>query len=478
MRRLVIAIVLIGVAWLAPHARHRWIQAILTYDAQPSEAVVLPPARGGSLPPSPHVRVILIDGLAASAAQELPNWRAVCNRGAQLVVDVGFPTVSLPVEAEYWSGLTQQQSGIVFRSDTPLEPPLVGIPSQVAGSWAVAEDHGWIVGSLGFARTDADHGDVDAWHREWIQHARDAVASDARLAFVHILRVDTAGHKAGRDSALYTVAAGSADALLGELLARGPDDARWFILSDHGHMPEGGHGGEERDLRQVEGCIAGPDVPHVRGGPVHAVDISRAIADAVGVKLSPEARGRPFYAALRAPLISDQAVPPTPLGRGAGAIFILLAGAALSYLVSRTWWLGPWWFGLGVIGFIVVHGEPSLSTAAMWAPTGRAMYVTWIPALVLLAVTAYLGSKQAPVRAAGSLLLLPIGAVAAAMTASRAWPLVFGLEFAPVVPHVTAWLSPLILITAQGCGVVGLALLARSVRSVFDRPSRPDSSRT
>lgn len=475
---MIIAIALLAVAWLAPHARHRWIQAILTYDAQPAEAVVLPPSHGDALPPAKHVRVILIDGLSASTAEELPNWRALCGRGAQLVIDVGFPTVSLPVEAEYWSGLTQQQSGIVFRSDTPLVPPLDGIPSHVPGSWAVAEDHGWIVRSLGFARVDADREDVDAWHREWWRHAREAVQGDAPLVFVHILRVDTAGHKAGRESALYQVAAGSADALLGTLVALGPDDARWFVLSDHGHMAQGGHGGEERELRQVEGCIAGPDVPHVRGGPIHAVDVSRAIADALGVKLSAEARGRTFAAAIRSPLISDQAVPPMPLGRGAGAIFILFIGAALSYVFSRTWWLGPWWFGLGIICFIVVHGEPTLSTWLVWAPTGRAMYVTWIPALLLLLVTAILGMKELPVRAVVSLLALPVGAVAAAMTATRSWPLLVGHHVAPVVPHVTAWMSPLILITAQGCAVVALGLLARSAQRAFGRPSRPDSSRT
>ena len=481
-RALVIVIALLVIAWLAPFARRRWIHAVLSFDAIPTAPVELPKLHGVQLPPTPKIRVILIDGLAASVATVLPNWRAVCSRGAQLVVDVGFPTVSLPVEAELWSGLTQQQSGIVFRSDMPLIPALRGIPASVADSRAVAEDHGWIVRSLGFAHTepiaDPDHVALDNhledWHREWIAHARAAVTSDAQLVFVHVLRVDTAGHRAGRESPLYRVAAGTADSILGELVAAEPD-ARWFILSDHGHLAGGGHGGEELELRQVEGCIAGPGVPHIHGGPVHIVDIARSLADSLGVTLAPEAKGRVFTAALGSPLHPDQALPAVPLQRAALAIVIVVIGLALS-LAVRKWWLAPWWFVVGVISFVVVRGEPTLSTSMVWAPTGQAMYVTWLPSLVLAILATWLGLRTvATSRVVLAQLALPCAAVAAAITASGAWPLVFGHDIAPVTPHVTAWLSPLVLIAAHGCAAVALAVLARFVRWAFDPRSRPET---
>ena len=486
VRALVLAAALGAFAWLVPHVRHRWIQALITYDAVPSEPVVLPPATGAGLPPAERVRVILIDGLAREVAHDLPNWQAVCDRGARLVVDVGFPTVSLPVEVELWSGLTQQQTGIVFRSDQPLGPPLAGTPSQIAGSRAVAEDHGWIVRSLGFAQTepaaDPDHvakdGDAVAWRGQWVAHARAAVTSDARLAFVHVLRVDTAGHRTGRDSPGYAVAAGSADAILGELVAAAPD-ARWFVVTDHAHLPGGGHGGEERELRQVEGCIAGPGVPRVHGGPVHVVDVARALAESTGATLDRNARGRPLGAALAAPLGRDQSVPVLPLGRGALALVMLVVGLALGYMPARRWWLAPWWFGLGVAVFVAVHGEPTLSMPMVWAPAGRAMYVTWLPALALAAVTTWFGvGRVPPWRVVVAQLGLPLAAVAAAITASGAWPLLAGAHVAPVVPHFTAWLSPLALIAAHGAAAVALAVLGRSVRSAFGRPSRPETPRS
>jgi len=485
VRALVLAAVLGGIAWLAPHVRHRWIQAVITYDATPTEPVVLGPANGAGLVPAEHVRVILIDGLAAAQATRLPSWRAVCDRGTRLIVDVGFPTVSLPVEVALWSGLTQQQTGIVFRSDVPLDPPLRGIPAQVPGSHAVAEDHGWIVRSLGFAQVEPaaepDHPakdrDLDTWRGQWFVHARDAVASDAKLAFVHILRVDTAGHRAGADSPAYAVAAGSADAILGALVAEMPD-ARWFVLSDHAHLPGGGHGGEERELREVEGCIAGPGIARTHGGPVHVVDVARALADSLGVKLGPDARGRPLAAAMAAKLRPDQSVPVLPLGRGAAAVAILVVGLALAYM-PRRWWLAPWWYVVGVAGFIAVHGEPTLSMPEIWAPAGRAMYVTWLPALALAAVTTWFGTGRVPIwRIVVAQLGLPIAAVAAAITASGAWPLLAGAHVAPVVPHFTAWLSPLSLIAAHGCAVFALAVLGKSALLAFGRPSPAETPRS
>ena len=476
-------IALLVITWFAPRARHRWIHAITTYDATPTEAVKLPTGKGSVLPAAEHVRVILVDGLSASVAAGLPNWRAVCARGAQLTVDVGFPTVSLPVEAELWTGLTQQQTGIVFRSDVPVIPPLRGIPSQIADSRAVAENHGWIVRSLGFTHTEpaADPDDFTrddpAWH-DWIAHAREAVTSETRLAFVHILRVDTAGHRTGRDSPLYRTEAGVADAILGQLVALEPD-ARWFVLSDHGHLATGGHGGEERELRQVEGCIAGPGVPHTRGGPVHVVDLARMIADSLGVPLDRDARGRVFGAAISAPLTGDLAVPAVPLQRGALAIVIVALAIALTYAMARTWYQPPWWWLVGLVSFIAVHGEPTLSKPIVWAPTGQAMYVTWLPSLVIAVVAVWFGVKTtATIRVVVAQLALPCAAVAAAITASGAWPLVFGEHVAPIATHVTAWLSPLVLIAAHGCAAVALAVLARFVQLAFGRRSPPASPST
>src|SRR5690606_4329646 len=120
-----------------------------------------------------------------------------------------------------------------------------------------------------------------AWreHDFAITAARE-VASDAPLVFVHVLRVDEAGHAAGAGSSAYREAAAWSDALLGTLHAADPG-ARWLLLSDHGHRERGGHGGAEPEIRIVRACVLGPGVvPDDRRAhaPVHLVDLHRELA--------------------------------------------------------------------------------------------------------------------------------------------------------------------------------------------------------
>jgi hypothetical protein len=387
-----------------------------------------------------------------------------------------------------WSGLTQQQTGIVNRYERPLDPPLRGIPSQVANSWAVAESHGWIVRSLGFANTEpaADPADPvrdaapDAWQAGWQARAAAAVASTAGLVFVHILRVDTAGHEHGGDSPEYRTAAGEADAILEKLveLDRG---ARWFLLSDHGHLggPHGGHGGEERDVRQVEGCIVGAGLAPRRGRLVHLVDISRAIADSTGAKLDRESPGRPLYAALAAPLAPDDALPAMTLGAGAAAILVFAAGLGLTIAAARVWWLAPWWFVLACLALVMVRGEPTLSTPFVYPPWGRDMWLVWLPLLPLAFAATLFGVRRTTIlRLVAAQLAVPIAAAAAAITACGAWSAVFGAEVAPVVPRFTAYTSPLLLMASHGAAAVALAALATIVRPVFGRRGRQEPPRS
>ena len=45
-------------------------------------------------------------------AERMPTLSRHCATGIDTAVDVGFPTVSLPVQHALWTGRTQQQSGV------------------------------------------------------------------------------------------------------------------------------------------------------------------------------------------------------------------------------------------------------------------------------------------------------------------------------------------------------------------------------
>ncbi len=482
---------LIAVGFALPHLRRAWIADVVTWDAVPSEPAQLPAGDGPGLTPSVHTRVLLIDGLAADVAAELPAWTKICARGIAVTVDVGFPTVSLPVEVALWSGLTQQQTGVVGHQGRPLAPPLDrrAIPAQVAGSHAIAENHGYIVRSLGFATAEpaaaADgvgDADLERWATQFESRATAAVASDSALVFVHILRVDNAGHRFGKDSESdqYRDAAMQADALLDTLVAAGGSDARWFLLSDHGHLSGGGHGGEERDIRQVAGCIVGPGLaPSAEHPLIHVVDVARAIADSVGAKLDAASRARPLSVALRAPLTGDDALPSQPVVPAALGLVVLVLGATAMAWASARWWLAAWWWLLGCASLVIVRGVPTLSMPMIYSPEGRTMWLAWSPMLAIACVATYVALGRTTLwRAVTAQLALPFAAAAAAITACSGWSAVFGADVAPVVPHYTAWVSPLVLMAAQGAAAVGLAVLGKSCRQAIGRRGRPESRRT
>jgi hypothetical protein len=483
--RVAIALVFGALAWVLPDVRRAFIRDVISIDGEPGPGPDLPAATGPGLARAAHVRVVLVDGAGRPTARTMASWNALCERGLDLVVDVGFPTVSLPVQIALWTGLTQEQTGILFHSGKPLARPRTdSIPAHVPGSIAVAESHAEIIGSIGFAMFEPPVGKLpEGWADVWMDRAVAAVAGDSRLAFVHILGVDGAGHKSGRDSEAWTAAAAKADRELARLVDAGGaahPSALWVVLADHDHLAGGGHGGEERALRQVRACVAGPDVERGTGGPIHLVDLSRAIADALGVALPAGAEGRPLTAALAHPLEGDDALPGIPLGAGALAFLVMIVGVGVTAWGMRgQLLLGPWWFPAAALLLVIVRGVPTLSTPMFYKPEGRDMYLAFAPAFVLLAAGAVIALRRAPLeRALAALLGLPVAALAALFTVTGAWPIVFGGDAAPIVPRWTGWTSPMILVIAQALAVAALALLASAALPWFGRGAPTETARS
>jgi predicted AlkP superfamily pyrophosphatase or phosphodiesterase len=97
------------------------------------------------------------------------------------------------------------------------------------------------------------------------------VTDGPRLSFVYLGAVDAAGHLAGAGG-VYRAAALVADRRVGTLLAAvrsRPSFARegWtvVVVTDHGHLDRGGHGGREAEVATAWVAAAGPGI--VPGGP-------------------------------------------------------------------------------------------------------------------------------------------------------------------------------------------------------------------
>jgi hypothetical protein len=399
------------------------------------------------------VRVILIDGLSRHDVADLAAVAARCASGLDLIVDVGFPTKSLPVQLTLWSGLTTQQRG--GRADNlAVTPPPSSVPLLVRGSHAVVEAHAHIAGSAGFARVEpdpaadgvareAEPGRVAAWRTGGFRAAAAAaVATDARLVLVHLLVVDEAAHRHGRGSAEYAAALVDADATAGSVLAAAPD-AQWLIVSDHGHVRGGGHGDAEDDVRRVRACWS-PAPPGVASGAeVHLIDVARWIADAVGAPRHPHAVGRTLAVAAARP--DPAATLPRPgITRLVAAAALVLGGLAGGLAAARRRWAAAWPLASAVV-VGVLHGLPTLSDRA---PALLLVLSGVIPAAA--AVVAEVRSGAAPAWRRVAALLGLAGASAAALGIVGA---------VSAIPYWTGLSAAGALVVAGGLVSVGAGLV-------------------
>jgi hypothetical protein len=409
------------------------------------DVVALPPAGAGvGLTRVARTRVLLVDGLSAAAADELPALTRSCGSGLRLTVDVGFPTVSLPVQHVLWTGLTQQQAGVQYRIPRLSAPPGPALPARVPDSVGIAESHADIVGSFGFS-TARPADDVDPWaEAEFVTAATAAVQSDAALVFVHVLRVDEAGHAHGGASPEYARAARWADDRIAEWIADPPPDVRWFVLSDHGHLPGGGHGDAEPAIRLVRACIVGnlpADFPP--DGSLLLVDLARALADSTGLAPDDLASGRPLAAALSEPALGSTLPRPSPARWLVAALAVGL-GLGIAFAAAPRRVLGlPWWPALGYAGVFVWHGLPSLSSPPVYPPWGLSLLLAAAPGFVALGVLARLGAREASLPRSAVAQLAPGLGIALATAVMCGLPQRwFGLSAGPpLVPWWTAHAS-------------------------------------
>lgn len=484
--RVLVAAALLAAAFAVFRGRQHFIARFFPRGTgnAPPPALIVPPGPHPGLSPARHLRVALLDGVGRAVADRLPTYQALCRRGLSLTVDVGFPSVSLPVQSELWTGLTQEQSGIEFVQGILSPPPAGSLPSREPSSAAVAESHAFIVHSFGFAAAlpslnlESDPVANAAWQGgDFTRVASEQVASDTRLVFVHMLAADTAGHHFGAASPEYAAAARADDDLLAQLLAadaeRHGDTSRWLVLADHGHRAGGGHGGAEESIRLVRACLAGAGVPAAPRGAsghlVHMVDLSRAVADSLGLMPLPRSAGRPLGAALAAPAQPGATLPhPRTVRWVVAAVVVALALALSWWAARRAWWL-PWWWVIAYLAVVAIEGAPSLSTPMIYPPLGRTMYLAAVPGLVVLAVVAGLAARRlGPARLIATQLLVPAAAALGALVLCWGRP--------PLMPLWTAHTSLFAVLLFSGLGVVALAVLASLVPFGSD-PAPPRGTR-
>jgi hypothetical protein len=431
------------------------------------------------------VRVILVDGLSERIARELPALTRICRAGLTLRVNVGFPSVSLPVQHALWTGAWQNRSGVMFQVKQMPRPVFESLPELVtrrgAGAVAVAESHREIVASFPFSSVRAPDGKQAMTERELQRVALEAARSDAALVMVHTLAVDEAGHDWGAADPRYRQAAARSDRLLAKLWSERRPDWTVLALSDHGHLDAGGHGGIEPEVQWIRACLAGPGIEAGSSGVANIVDLNRVLAARLNVAAPASSQGRALEQ-----LVGASSAPPQPDLFHPGAMTLLgtIASLLLVVLAILCWRPAdrgdnrrqvllslPWGIALSLLLLLSTLGPPSLSRVYVYRIWHGPLLGCAIPALLAPGLQLWLSRRRGPppVQVIWTQLLLALVPPVAAVSLSG-WP----LNAPPLVPLLSAWASTLLPLSALS--LLSLAASAAVLRLVrFFAPAQRSS---
>lgn len=261
-----------------------------------------------------RVAVVVLDGLSFEHAQRLPELEPLRHRGVTRSLFVDFPTFTSPSIVSMMTGLGPRDSGT--RLNGP-RPGAAGLDSlmRAAGEARVPvsvfeqgyADFGKLVAPPDGARR---HGGSIAAFVDMVRRGVEPPAprpgpGAPAIAFdlVHFGRIDDEGHMHGARSPQYAAAArdGAAFAVRYAASLDLSEDAL-IVISDHGHIPSGGHGGAEPEVRHALFLAAGrPFRAGVALGERPMRDVAATLALALGLRAPSSGLGLPMMDALALP---------------------------------------------------------------------------------------------------------------------------------------------------------------------------------
>ncbi len=328
-------------------------------------------------PPPGHVTVLIVDGLGFAYAMALPELAWLREAAAMRPLDVTYPSFTTPALLSFVTGVGPAESGI--RLNAPTTTVTADLDNLRAAAAAMARpidffDGGWKpFGEIMFADDEV------LWKgRRAMETAAFVSRPERSLRFVYFGDVDEAGHTHGEASPEFRAAAIQASRHLWRFYVRLQPNDRLLVVSDHGHLASGGHGGVEPEILRATFALLGRDA---RRGEVLAArpidDVASTIATLAGVPTPACNRGRPMLdmlhlepaiqAQLVAPALDQQRrlaakIAPAPAVHPARRLGIaVLFTLALAGAIRHRWppwssWLTPLAFAGGYLGYLAIRG--------------------------------------------------------------------------------------------------------------------------
>ncbi len=300
----------IGLPLLAVGA-YFWVTALMDslYNYR-SPLMDAPPQAGAAVgePLTGRVVIVLIDALREDTSlkgEVMPFLNNLREHSAWATMYSRPPSFSAPGWTTILTGAWPD-----INDGQPLNPPDensvrtftqddIFAAAERSGLRTAVSGYAWFEGMLADSRVDAGFytpGEDNAADQEVVDAALPWLPEDFQLVLVHIDQVDYAGHHEGgpRDPN-WDAAANRADAFLAQIVGTlNLEQDTVIVLSDHGQIGRGGHGGNEPVVMTEPFVMAGKGIIPGKYLEIEMVDVAPTVAVLLGTNIPASSQGRPL----------------------------------------------------------------------------------------------------------------------------------------------------------------------------------------
>lgn len=267
-----------------------------------------PPAPGAALGDASTRRVVivLIDALRYDTSMNtsvMPNLAKLREQGAQAMMHSQVPSFSEPGYTTILTGAWPWlNDGPAFNLDYGEIPTWTqdnlfsaahraGLTTAISGYYWFQELVPQDAVDMSFYTPGEDNAaDIDVVNAvlPWLKEDK------AQLTLIHIDQVDYAGHhQGGPRSPNWNAAATRADTMLAQIASTlDLQKDTLLVISDHGQIDAGGHGGQDPICLKEPFVLVGAGVKPGNYGDVNMVDVSPTLAALLGVNIPASAMGQ------------------------------------------------------------------------------------------------------------------------------------------------------------------------------------------
>jgi len=261
-----------------------------------------------------RVVLVLVDGLRLDASRNMPRLNELRQRGADLSVRIGQPSLSYSSWTVLVSGTWQEISGVTtnwyegeVRVDTIFKAARdAGMPSVIVGGGGWEKLYGsHLTDFIEVSWPKGENIPLEAWtemdSKSYHLAVRTLDEYSEGLILVYFGGTDELAHLYGGISSPYLDEVQRVDGYIGFLAERlDPEKDVLIVTSDHGHVDVGGHGGWEESVLQVPLVMVGKAIRHGVYTERLQADIAPTIAALLGIPIPVHAQGRPLVEMLEA----------------------------------------------------------------------------------------------------------------------------------------------------------------------------------